>query len=108
MLLARNRARNDASNRTEFLHDVKKRRRDASTDSPTCARTDAKEVDRDVMMKFDVARNEEGPLRRTMKTELKELASKRSEESEDGLTAQRHPGLDERLHNLETHLAVRY
>ncbi|TFY73905.1 hypothetical protein EWM64_g10107 [Hericium alpestre] len=126
LFLAHNRARNDASNRNEFLH-AQKRRRLGSADqsmspvaddderAPSCARTDAKTVNRDVMMKFDIARNEEGPLRRTMKTEehepklgtLDEKAKARIV-GENGLTAERHPGVDERLQNIETHTAVRY
>ncbi|KAI0048282.1 hypothetical protein FA95DRAFT_1517697 [Auriscalpium vulgare] len=109
LLLARNRTRNDASNRAEFLH-TRKRQRESSDkgssaeDDASCARTDAKTIDRDVMMKFDVARNEEGPLRRTMKVEEKDSAH----DVEGRVTAQRHPGLDERLKSIETHLAVKY
>ncbi|TFY77571.1 hypothetical protein EWM64_g6440 [Hericium alpestre] len=126
LFLARNRARNDSSNRNEFLHAQKRRRLSSAEQSmspvangderaPSCARTDAKTVDRDVMMKFDIARNEEGPLRRTMKTEehepklgtLDEKAKARIV-GEIGLTAERHPGVDERLQNIETHTAMRY
>ncbi|KAI0310841.1 hypothetical protein OF83DRAFT_1178151 [Amylostereum chailletii] len=113
LLLARSRARNDASNRAEFLHQAK-RRRLASGDSPdesSCARADAKTIDRDVMMKFDVAKNEEGPLRRTMKSgtrggKLEQTPSRSGED--DGWTKERHPAFDERMSNLETHLAVRH
>ena len=63
------------------------------------------------MMKFDIAKNEDGPLRRTLKVEMKNennrLADK-TVEGGDSATASRHPGLDERLKNLETHLAMRY
>lgn len=121
-LLARNRARNDASNRAEFLHPSKRLH---TSDAPgglpsnegveiehaSCARTDAKTTDRDVMMKFDIAKNEEGPLRRTLKVEVKDENHKPTNESADGnslVTASRHPGLDERLKNLEAHLAMRY
>jgi hypothetical protein len=65
-------------------------------ESASCARTDSKMVDRDVMMKFDVAKNESN--RPTDKTS----------EGDHAVTANRHPGLDERLKNLETHLAMRY
>jgi hypothetical protein len=120
-LLARNRARNDASNRAEFLH--LRRTSNASEDRPegegegdeiestSCSRTDAKTVDRDVMMKFDIAKNEEGPLRRTLKVEVKNDRNSPTDKNCDGnnsVTANRHPGADERLNNLETHLAMRY
>lgn len=122
-LLARNRARNDASNRAEFLHPSKRlHTSDASRDLPSnegddemvhasCARSDAKTTDRDVMMKFDIAKNEEGPLRRTLTAEAKDEKHIIKAESADGnglVTASRHPGLDERLKNLETHLTMRY
>jgi len=80
-------------------------------ESASCARTDAKTVDRDVMMKFDVAKNEEGPLRRTLKVEMKNESNRPTDKTSEGdhaVTANRHPGLDERLKNLETHLAMRY
>lgn len=79
--------------------------------SASCARTDAKTVDRDVMMKFDVAKNEEGPLRRTLKVEMKNESNHPADKTSEGdhaVTANRHPGLDETLKNLETHLAMRY
>ncbi|KAJ7268656.1 hypothetical protein B0H12DRAFT_1178642 [Mycena haematopus] len=83
--LAQNRAKNDASNRAEFLRSLaeKKRKRiddDASRDCPdgnmaedvsSCARTDAKTVDRDVQMKYDIAKNSDGPLRRTTRQKAK-------------------------------------
>ena len=122
-LLARSRARNDASNRAEFL--LAHRRlhaREASEvpcpgegdeiESASCARADARTVDRDVMMKFDIAKNEEGPLRRTLKVEVKNENNRPTDKTIEGehppVTANRHPGLDERLKNLETHLAMRY
>ena len=85
----------------------------ADLDSGSCARADAKTVDRDVMMKFDIAKNEEGPLRRTLKVEMKDENNRPTDkdkpsEGNQVATANRHPGLDERLKNLETHLAMRY
>jgi hypothetical protein len=68
-------------------------------------------VDRDVMMKFDIAKNEEGPLRRTLKVEMKNENNRSADKTVEGdhsVTAGRHPGLDERLKILETHLAMRY
>ena len=121
-LLARNRARNDASNRAEFLHTHRRLHTNETSDalptdegdeveSASCARTDARTVDRDVMMKFDIAKNEEGPLRRTLKVETKNGDNRLTDkitEGDQSVTADRHPGLDERLKNLETHLAMRY
>ncbi|KAN0111985.1 hypothetical protein V8E52_007902 [Russula decolorans] len=80
-------------------------------ESASCARTDARMVDRDVMMKFDIAKNEEGPLRRTLKVEMKNENNRSADKTVEGdhsVTAGRHPGLDERLKILETHLAMRY
>lgn len=128
--IARNRARNNSSNRKEFL---RKRRRDESgfntttqelsstpEELPTCARTDAVPVNRDLQMKYDIAKNEGGPLRRTVKSEQTDMvleqhpeyrkSKKRmtADEPDDSPTLQRHPGLGERFTNLEAHLAVRY
>jgi hypothetical protein len=68
-------------------------------------------------MKYDIARNEEGPLRRTVKLQppIQQVDGKTkgmqkavgSEEDEGWLTS-RHPGLDARLADVETHLSVRY
>lgn len=122
-LLARNRARNDASNRAEFLHTHRRLHSGEASEAlrpdeegdevenASCARTDARTVDRDVMMKFDIAKNEEGPLRRTIKVETKNESNRLTDKTIEGdrsVTASRHPGLDERLKNLETHLAMRY
>jgi hypothetical protein len=82
----------------------------------SCARTDAKPLDRDVQMKYDIAKNEEGPLRRTVKAGIgfqdignsKNSKGKQRKSSHDELSREQHPGLDERLVNMETHLAVRY
>lgn len=63
------------------------------------------------MMKFDIAKNEEGPLRRTLKVEMRNENNRPADKNIEGdhsVTASRHPGLDERLKNLETHLAMRY
>ena len=63
------------------------------------------------MMKFDIAKNEDGPLRRTLKVEMKNQNNRLADKTTEGdhlITASRHPGLDERMKNLETHLAMRY
>lgn len=110
-----------------------------ANDDTTCARTDAKIVDRDVQMKYDIAKNEDGPLKRTKKPEQKHVLSQNPAESQpvagpssstrtkgrnkakaavpvesqpSPLTVDpeslRKPGLEERLQNVETHLAVRF
>ncbi|KAH9892662.1 hypothetical protein C8Q73DRAFT_67620 [Cubamyces lactineus] len=124
--LAQNRARNDASNRNEFLLSLaeKRRRLNASGDSapiepaPSCARTDAKTQNRDLQMKYDIAKNEDGPLRRTLKSGAPVHANGTTSASNDNShgpiandevpSAERYPALDERLQNVEKHLAIRY
>lgn len=120
--LAQNRARNDASNRSEFLLSLAEKRAKLQPDTadvqmsdpPSCARTDARMIDRDVQMRYDIAKNEEGPLRRTVGKPPALADSKgegKAEERHSGtgqVTSERHPALDERLTNAETHLAVRY
>ena len=126
--LAQNRARNDASNRNEFLLSLAEKRRRLNengdvevTSVPTCARTDAKTQNRDLQMKYDIAKNEDGPLRRTVKaggasadvkTDALTSAALEREmngaEAQDYPSAARYPELDERLQNIERHLAVLY
>lgn len=119
--LAQNRARNDASNRNEFLLSLAEKRRrlndsgDFTSSVPSCARTDAKTQNRDLQMKYDIAKNEDGPLRRTLKAAPPEQALAKAgsgkgamDTPEDYPSAQRYPALDERLQNIEKHLAIRY
>ncbi|KAH8107894.1 hypothetical protein BXZ70DRAFT_913118 [Cristinia sonorae] len=132
--LARHRARNDASNRNEFLLTLAEKRKKLEEDAkarqvavdidehiPSCARTDAKTQNRDLQMKYDIAKNEDGPLRKTMKTGVPAEAAVMSSQqpakgttrnqahsSDEVPTADRYPAFDERLQNVETHLAVRY
>jgi hypothetical protein len=114
VFLAKNRARINESNRNEFLLSLaEKRRRHNAEPLSSCARTDAKPVDRDLQMKYDIAKNEEGPLRKTVK--LEEPPSRRdtvdrpaAQEDDEGLLSNAHPGLDGRLKDIEAHLAVRY
>ncbi|KAF8800229.1 hypothetical protein BYT27DRAFT_7117956 [Phlegmacium glaucopus] len=152
LFLAQNQARNDASNRAEFLFSLaerKKRQRveeteggDSShpTDSGeamssdivdqkagTCARVDAKPIDRDAQMKYDIAKDDCGPLSRSAKaglpgekekmksslleveaTETKPKATTTTKEVDEEVTSARHPGLDDRLKNIEDHVAVRF
>ena len=124
--LARNRARNGTSNCAEILH-IHRRlhtgegsevlrpgKGESASDeveSASCARADARTVDHDVMMKVNIAKNEEGLLRRTLKVEMKNENERHADKTTEGdhlVTAGRHPGLDERLKILETHLAMRH
>jgi hypothetical protein len=88
-----------------------------ATVESSCARTDAKPVDRDVQMKYDIAKNEEGPLRRTVKSQLDTQSTNKGKQKavdlnenngDEGCLTTRHPGLDSRLTDIEAHLAVRY
>ena len=138
--MAKNQARNDASNRAEFLSSLAERRKrqrgeeDEGGDSShppidsgdakgsdiecqktrTCARADAKPIDRDTQMKYDIAKDDWGPLSRSAKAgllseiplevEVKPIIKEIDEE----FTFARHPGLDERLKNIEDHVAIRF
>jgi hypothetical protein len=122
--LARNRARNDASNRAEFLFTPAEKRarfsananpEEAPTPQASCSRTDARMLDRDVHVQFDIAQNDEGPLKKTVAEHQGRKGKQKEKQppvavdvSPDVPTAERHPALDERLRNVETHLAVRY
>jgi hypothetical protein len=74
--LARSRARNDLSNRAEFLQTLSEQKRALIDSSSTviapeveqlssCARVDAKTIDRAKQIKYDIMKNEDGPLTRT-------------------------------------------
>lgn len=87
-------------------------------DESSCARTDAKHVDRSQQIKYDVARNDDH-LRRTTKKQSQstmkgkekvDVTSSTTEytEFDERVSADKHPGLDTRLNNAESHLAVRY
>ncbi|KAG9316808.1 hypothetical protein JVU11DRAFT_2873 [Chiua virens] len=114
--LAQNRARNDASNRAEFLESLAQKRRRLNIDPkstehiPSCARTDAKPLDRDSQMKYDIAKNEDGPLRRTVKGPdgRETQAQEKLVALTDDTPSEREPAIDERLKNIESHVAVRY
>lgn len=155
--MAQNQAKNDASNRAEFLSSLAERRKRQRNDETeggdvtsldsseatgsdiggqkagTCARADAKPIDRDAQMKYDIAKDDWGPLSRSAKAGLPlDKGNKRSSPLEAGATetksninmgttttvikkevdedvaSARHPGLDERLKNIEDHIAVRF
>jgi hypothetical protein len=69
-------------------------------------------------MKYDVAQNDEGPLRKTLaENQTKNGKSREKAQTSkvnavdvpaDLPTAEKHPGLNERITNLEAHLAVKY
>ena len=74
-------------------------------------------------MKYDIAKNEDGPLRRTMKAgampgtdpaqptaPVKDNShyNRSAPSAEDFPSVERYPALDERLKNVEKHFAVRY
>ncbi|KAH9858458.1 hypothetical protein C2E23DRAFT_798672 [Lenzites betulinus] len=117
--LARNRARNDASNRNEFLLSLAEKRQRLNENGdyapfetpPSCARTDAKTQNRDLQMKYDIAKNEDGPLRRTLKsgnTATTDQPAPSTRTTDAVPSAEKYPALDDRLQNVEKHLAVRY
>ncbi|KAI8584072.1 hypothetical protein K450DRAFT_221369 [Umbelopsis ramanniana AG] len=85
----------DASNRTEFM-----KRKDTGESDVTCARTDAREIDRSIQMKFDVVNNEDGPLARSLVTSANHVSV--------GSTVHKGSGAEERLQNLEQHLNIVY
>lgn len=82
-------------------------------------------------MKYDIAKNNDGPLSRTMKATPNDSCAKGEEDGlpttiepatlamstkeilrraqdEESVTSARYPALDDRLSNIETHLAVHY
>ena len=69
---------------------------------------------RDLQMKYDIAKNEDGPLRRTLKSGAPANTEPAPSTSKSGVngaaenmpSADRYPGLDERLQDIEKHLAL--
>ncbi|KAF8342199.1 uncharacterized protein EI90DRAFT_2988706 [Cantharellus anzutake] len=135
--LASNHARSNHNNIEEFLRPMKRRRVDESLTSPaqhdssssgdvcdeplpTCARTRAIRVNRDIQMKYDIVKNDEGPLGKTMHGTFKdpvEVLRNAPEQGAGGVIGDsrkgvpildRHPGFTERFKNIEEHLAIRY
>ncbi|KAJ6625853.1 hypothetical protein B0H10DRAFT_2211725 [Mycena sp. CBHHK59/15] len=129
--LAQNRAKNDASNRAEFLQSLAKKRK--RIDDEACRANPDGPVDRDVQMKYDIAKNTDGPLRRTTRQqakavpvaapapststrpktkqatrELKKAASPVVVKTEGKAAVPPHSGLEQRLGNIETHFSVQY
>lgn len=87
----------DASNRTEFLN-----RADPTSTDITCARADAREINRNIQMKFDIVNNEDGPLARSRLQEASS-SSTTSAVTTDPSNQQLHK---ERVQNIEQHLNV--
>lgn len=85
----------DESNRTEFLN-----RHETSADDVTCARTDAREINRNIQMKFDIVNNEDGPLARSL---IHNTATAQPVNSSSNSA-----DLSERLNNIQEHLNVRF
>jgi hypothetical protein len=97
---------------------------DSEIGGKTCARVDAKAIDRDAQMKYDIAKDDHGPLSRSAKAGLlSEKGKMKSSPFEAGGTETKPikqeideevpstrypPGLDERLKNIEDHIAVRF
>jgi len=121
LFLAKNQARNDSSNRAEFLSSLA----DSDIRRKSCARVDAKAIDRDAQMKYDIAKDDYGPLSRSAKAGLLSEKGKMKsplegegmetkpktiikQEIDEDVPSARYPGLDERLKNIEDHIAVRF
>ncbi|KAG2205975.1 hypothetical protein INT47_005293 [Mucor saturninus] len=88
----------DESNRTEFLS-----RHDPKADDVTCARTDAREINRNIQMKFDIVNNEDGPLARSLLSYND--ANKQQDLSKSTSNTCADPS--ERISNIEQHLNIR-
>lgn len=89
----------DESNRTEFLS-----RHDPKADDVTCARTDAREINRNIQMKFDIVNNEDGPLARSLLS-----FNDNKQANTTTITAFEKTSADptERINNIEQHLNIR-
>lgn len=87
----------DESNRTEFLS-----RHDPKADDVTCARTDAREINRNIQMKFDIVNNEDGPLARSL---LSFNDNKQAHPIETINNVCADP--TERINNIEQHLNIK-
>ncbi|KAI8341993.1 hypothetical protein BC941DRAFT_415055 [Chlamydoabsidia padenii] len=106
----------DVSNRTEFLN-----RPDPKGEDVTCARTDAREINRNIQMKFDIVNNEDGPLARSLVSTAPEQQQEQQQERHQTMATiidkernNKHNKqvmtevMEERLGNLESHLNVQF
>ncbi|KAI9310756.1 hypothetical protein BX666DRAFT_2021610 [Dichotomocladium elegans] len=90
--IAAKQAEVDASNRTEFLN-----RADPTSTDITCARADAREINRNIQMKFDIVNNEDGPLARsTLSSSSVPKTGQEKQISDEGHC--------ERIDNISAHL----
>jgi hypothetical protein len=71
--------------------------------APSCARTDAKPINRDLQMKYDIAKNEDGPLRSTLRTDQNPSTT-----TNDSTPPDHESILESRFRDIEDHMAVRY
>lgn len=92
----------DESNRTEFLS-----RHDPSADDVTCARTDAREINRNIQMKFDIVNNEDGPLARSLSTFNDKKQHSQETASSSNNSEKVTVDATERVNNIEQHLNIR-
>ncbi|KAF9010725.1 hypothetical protein BDQ17DRAFT_1346799 [Cyathus striatus] len=117
--LADKRARNNASNRAEFLYSIEEKRKKILEESGIDLQIISLPIDRDTQMRYDIAKNEEGPLKRTMKMDEEGSPSQAkqpierpvvagAEPMDETVTASQYPAINERLGNVESHLALRY
>ncbi|ORZ21554.1 hypothetical protein BCR42DRAFT_407804 [Absidia repens] len=96
----------DASNRAEFLN-----RPDPKGEDVTCARADAREINRNIQMKFDIVNNEDGPLARSLISSSATTDDQRSSNATDNQKRNDQVAtevMEERLGNLEAHLNVQF
>lgn len=103
----------DISNRTEFLN-----RPDPKGEDVTCARADAREINRNIQMKFDVVNNEDGPLARSLVPTVPDKQQHQQQKSiytignresnNDHKNQVATQAMEERLGNLESHLNVQF
>ncbi|KAG8716695.1 hypothetical protein FRC09_015367 [Ceratobasidium sp. 395] len=104
--LANVRSRVDQSNRDEFIQ-RKPPSSDPSISNPGpgtgSARTDATKLNRDVQMKYDIVKNEDGPLGKTVKAKPAQSANPNM-----STEAVSRAAFNERFEAIETHLALKY
>ncbi|KAG8744481.1 hypothetical protein FRC10_010046 [Ceratobasidium sp. 414] len=101
--LADVRSRADQSNRDEFVHRKRSWPDPGSGPGTGSARTDAVKLNRDVQMKYDVVKNEDGPLGKTVKPKSAQgVAVNRSTE------AISRAAFSDRFEAVEAHLALKY
>ncbi|KAG8688041.1 hypothetical protein FRC08_011650 [Ceratobasidium sp. 394] len=103
--LADVRSRADQSNRDEFVQRKPPRPGSVPGSGPGTgsARTDAVKLNRDVQMKYDIVKNEDGPLGKTVRT--KPVQGVGANMSTDAVSR---AAFSERFEAVETHLALKY